>query len=290
MRAWLFEEFVMAPLIPFHALFMGTAYSRRQNWSVVPTVCSKFGVPMATELRHVNSAMISAEALDRDYYFLNEWVKRLMDVAVAVLLLLLLAPVFVLIACAIKLDSPGPVIFKQERVGRRRRRADGTLEETFFTFYKFRSMYSNSDDSIHRAFVKKLIEDGSERKLASLKRDNTIYKMDDDPRITRVGRFIRKTSLDELPQLWNVLAGHMSLVGPRPALPYEVALYKPWHKQRLDVMPGITGLWQVTARSSVPFDEIIKLDLDYVERQSLLLDLKILALTPVAVISGRGAA
>lgn len=245
---------------------------------------------MATELRHVNSAMISAEALDRDYYFLNEWVKRLMDVAVAVLLLLLLAPVFVLIACAIKLDSPGPVIFKQERVGRRRRRADGTLEETFFTFYKFRSMYSNSDDSIHRAFVKKLIEDGSERKLASLKRDNTIYKMDDDPRITRVGRFIRKTSLDELPQLWNVLAGHMSLVGPRPALPYEVALYKPWHKQRLDVMPGITGLWQVTARSSVPFDEIIKLDLDYVERQSLLLDLKILALTPVAVISGRGAA
>ncbi|MCZ7568422.1 MAG: sugar transferase [Ardenticatenaceae bacterium] len=245
---------------------------------------------MATELRHVNSAMISAEALDRDYYFLNEWVKRLMDVAVAVLLLLLLAPVFVLIACAIKLDSPGPVIFKQERVGRRRRRADGTLEETFFTFYKFRSMYSNSDDSIHRAFVKKLIEDGSERKLASLKRDNTIYKMDDDPRITRVGRFIHKTSLDELPQLWNVLAGHMSLVGPRPALPYEVALYKPWHKQRLDVMPGITGLWQVTARSSVPFDEIIKLDLDYVERQSLLLDLKILALTPVAVISGRGAA
>lgn len=245
---------------------------------------------MATELRHVNSALISTEALDQDYYWFSEWVKRAMDVAIAAFLLLVLAPLFILIGCAIKLDSPGPVIFKQERVGRRRRRSDGTLEETTFMFYKFRSMYYNSDDSIHRAFVKKLIEDGAERKLASLKRDNTIYKMDDDPRITPVGRIIRKTSLDELPQLWNVLLGHMSLVGPRPALPYEVALYKPWHKQRLDVMPGITGLWQVTARSSVPFDEIITLDLDYVERQSLWLDLKILALTPFAVISGRGAA
>lgn len=245
---------------------------------------------MATELRHVNTAIISAEALDRDAYFFNERIKRAMDIVIAALLLILLAPLFVLVACAIKLDSPGPAIFRQERVGRRRRRPDGTLEETIFTFYKFRSMYHNNDDAIHRAFIRQLIEDESGRKLASLKRDKSIYKMDDDPRITRVGRFIRKTSLDELPQLWNVLCGHMSLVGPRPALPYEVALYKPWHKQRLDVMPGITGLWQVTARSSVPFDEIIKLDLDYVERQSLWLDLKILFLTPFAVISGRGAA
>jgi lipopolysaccharide/colanic/teichoic acid biosynthesis glycosyltransferase len=244
---------------------------------------------MALELRHIQTVEF-AEKIEYEQH-LYDWFKRAADVLIALTVLLILAPLLLLIALAVKVSSDGPVIFAQERVGRRRRRHDGRWEETTFTFYKFRSMYHNNDDSVHRAFVQQLIIANEEReRLTVVKQECTIYKMENDPRITPIGRILRKTSLDELPQLWNVLRGDMSLVGPRPALPYEVALYKPWHKQRLDVTPGLTGLWQVTARSSVPFDEIIRLDLDYVERQSLWLDIKILALTPIAVISGRGAA
>jgi exopolysaccharide biosynthesis polyprenyl glycosylphosphotransferase len=198
--------------------------------------------------------------------------KRIMDIVLASIMLVAALPVMLLLAMAIKLDSPGPIIFRQTRVGRGGRR---------FTFYKFRSMYHNSDPQVHQQFVRNLINGNHSGK---------IYKLAEDKRITRVGRFLRRTSLDELPQLWNVLKGDMSLVGPRPPIPYEVAEYKEWHKQRLTVTPGLTGLWQVTARSSVSFDEMVALDLEYVRRQSLALDIKILLLTIPAVLSGRGAA
>lgn len=201
--------------------------------------------------------------------------KRLFDVVVALAMLVVLAPVMAVIAIAIKRDSQGPVIFKQTRVGKNRRP---------FTFFKFRSMYVNADHTVHQKFVKDLI-DG---KLPN-QNGKAVFKMMGDRRITPVGAFIRKTSLDELPQLFNVLKGDMSLVGPRPAIPYEVAEYREWHKRRLDVLPGLTGMWQVRGRSAVSFDDMVAMDIEYVEKSSLLLDVAILVQTVPAVLSGRGA-
>ena len=208
------------------------------------------------------------------------WMKRALDIVISLLALALLAPLLLLIALAVTLDSPGPVFFVQERVGydRRRRRPKG------FYMVKFRSMAHNCDQSVHQKHVTALINghDGSGNGAA-------LAKLTNDGRVTRVGRFLRKTSLDELPQFWNVLVGEMSLVGPRPPIAYEVSLYQAWQKVRLQVTPGITGIWQVNGRSRVSLDDMVRMDLDYVARRSLWLDIVILLKTPLVVITGWGA-
>jgi lipopolysaccharide/colanic/teichoic acid biosynthesis glycosyltransferase len=206
--------------------------------------------------------------------------KRVIDVIGSGLGLLFGAPLFVGIAAAIKLSSKGPVLFRQVRVGQ--------YGEPF-VFLKFRSMYVNNDPSIHKEYVKALISGRAERKSPDGK-DEGVYKLTRDPRVTRIGAFLRKTSLDELPQLYNVLKGEMSLVGPRPAIPYEVEAYEIWHRRRvLEAKPGITGLWQVNGRSRVTFDEMVRLDVRYAMTRSLWLDIKTLLSTPRAVILGEGA-
>jgi lipopolysaccharide/colanic/teichoic acid biosynthesis glycosyltransferase len=205
--------------------------------------------------------------------------KRLVDIAGSCGMLVILSPLFLVIALAIKLTSKGPVLFRQQRVGR--------LGKTF-VFLKFRSMYVNNDTTVHEVFVKKMI--ASEAQPQSGDSDEPVFKIVNDKRITPLGRFLRRTSLDELPQFLNVLKGEMSLVGPRPPIPYELAAYKTWHRQRLlAVKPGITGLWQVTCRSTVQFDDMVRLDLRYASLWSLWLDLKILLRTPAAVVRGSGA-
>jgi lipopolysaccharide/colanic/teichoic acid biosynthesis glycosyltransferase len=206
--------------------------------------------------------------------------KRLTDVLGSLLLLGILSPIFLIIAVAIKLTSRGPVLFRQKRVGE---------HGTPFTFLKFRSMYMNNDSNEHREYVRQLIAGQAERKSADGKTEG-VFKLTNDPRITPVGRVLRRSSLDELPQLINVLRGEMSLVGPRPPLPYEVEVYATWHRRRLlEAKPGITGLWQVQGRSRVEFDDMVRLDLRYARECSPLLDLKILLQTPKAVMGGDGA-
>jgi lipopolysaccharide/colanic/teichoic acid biosynthesis glycosyltransferase len=206
-------------------------------------------------------------------------IKRIMDIAGSLFVLTILSPVLFAIAVLIKLTSAGPVLFRQERVGQ----YGGT-----FTFLKFRSMYVESDHTVHQEYVKKLILGGDTAQV----HDNgqTVYKLTSDPRITALGRLMRRTSLDELPQLFNVLKGDMSMVGPRPPIPYEVGCYDIWHKRRLvGVKPGVTGLWQVGGRSKVKFDDMVRLDLKYAASWSLWLDLKILLQTPKVVLKGDGA-
>ncbi len=205
--------------------------------------------------------------------------KRPLDLIAACIGLIVAAPIAAVIALLIKLTSPGPVLFKQVRVGK-----DGRE----FVLYKFRSMYVGSDDSRHREYIKLFIE-GRDEELRKLQGDKKLYKMTSDDRVTLVGKFLRRTSLDELPQLINVLRGEMSMVGPRPHLPYEVELYKDWHRRRLEGMPGITGWWQIHGRSRVPFDEAVRMDLWYLEHQSLILDIRIMLRTITKAIVGRGA-
>lgn len=203
-------------------------------------------------------------------------IKRAMDIAGSVVLLILCAPVLVVIAIAVKATSKGPVLFKQKRVGQYGR---------CFTFLKFRSMQANNDAREHKEYVEKLI--AGQAVHAPEAAGKRVYKLANDQRITKVGKFLRKTSLDELPQFVNVLRGDMSLVGPRPPIPYEVAAYQTWHRRRvLDVKPGITGLWQVVGRSRVKFDDMVRLDLRYATTWSPWLDIKILLCTPAAVIKG----
>lgn len=208
------------------------------------------------------------------------FVKRTVDFTGSSIMLILLAPVFVVIALAIKLSSRGPVFYRQQRVGR--------YGQTF-TFLKFRSMFVNNDSNVHKDFVTRLIASKAEE-AAPKETGEGVYKLTNDKRITRVGKILRRTSLDELPQFINVLKGEMSLVGPRPPIPYELAAYQTWHRHRLlAVKPGITGLWQVMGRSSVRFDEMVRLDLRYASTWTPWLDLKILLRTPGAVIRGSGA-
>jgi len=203
--------------------------------------------------------------------------KRLMDVTGSAAILFLLAPVLVAIALAIKLTSKGPVIFRQHRVGQYGKP---------FAFLKFRSMRVGNDNSEHKEYVTKLIANQAQAQCSD-KSGVGVYKLTNDKRITPIGQFLRRSSLDELPQLLNVLLGDMSLVGPRPPIPYEVAAYQTWHRRRvLEAKPGITGLWQVTGRSRVTFDEMVRLDLRYATTWSPLLDLKILLRTPFAVLKG----
>jgi len=213
--------------------------------------------------------------------------KRCLDVILAGLLLILLLPLILLIAVLIKLDSPGPVLFAQERVGAKRqwlgRQAIWIIRN--FTMYKFRSMVQNADPSVHEAYIRDFVE--GRARPASENGGN--FKLTNDPRVTRIGHFLRKFSLDELPQLLNVLKGNMSLVGPRPVPPYEVACYGDGDHKRLAALPGITGYWQVKGRCQVAFEEMIRMDLEYIRKASLWLDLKILFLTIPAVLSRRGA-
>jgi len=206
-------------------------------------------------------------------------VKRCLDIVGSLLALLIMAPLMILIAIAVRLNSPGPVLFRQTRLGQ---------SGKSFTFLKFRSMYAKTDHAIHEAYIKRFIANRAD--FPANGGDNNVYKLQADPRITRVGQFLRRTSLDEIPQFFSVLVGHMSLVGPRPPLPYEFAAYQIWHRRRLLVVkPGITGLWQVEGRSRVKFDEMVRMDIQYARSWSLWTDIKILLRTPRAVLSGTGA-
>jgi lipopolysaccharide/colanic/teichoic acid biosynthesis glycosyltransferase len=206
--------------------------------------------------------------------------KRVMDIVGSALALLFLMPAFLAIACAVKATSKGPIFFRQRRIGQHGKS---------FVFLKFRSMFVNNDAAIHKAYVQKLIT-GKADKQTSNGSGEGVYKLTRDPRITKVGSFLRKTSLDELPQFINVLMSEMSLVGPRPPVPYEVEAYDIWHRRRLlEAKPGITGLWQVSGRSRVKFDDMVRLDLHYARTWSPWTDVKILWRTPGAVILGSGA-
>ncbi len=193
--------------------------------------------------------------------------KRFTDIAVASLILLLLLPVIPIIVILIKLDSPGPVLFRQKRVGKSGRE---------FDFFKFRSMHTGAENVI-----------ASLRPLSGV--DGPVFKLKEDPRVTSTGRFLRRSSLDELPQLLNVLKGDMSIVGPRPNLPSEVSQYLPWQRRRLDVTPGITCYWQIAGRSHIGFQEWMRLDLEYIRNRSLITDMKIMLKTIPAVIARKGA-
>ena len=211
--------------------------------------------------------------------WLSRLAKRVMDIAGSLLALLFFLPLLLVIAIAVKLTSRGPVLFCQQRIGQYGRK---------FRFLKFRSMCVNNDPAIHQEFVMRFIANQNGCSQAS--QGQSPYKLVADPRVTPVGRFLRRTSLDELPQFLNVLIGNMSLVGPRPPLPYEVERYQVWHRTRLmAAKPGITGLWQVAGRSRVKFDDMVRMDLRYATSWSLWLDIKILLQTPQAVFSGNGA-
>lgn len=200
--------------------------------------------------------------------------KRILDIVFTLLILIPLCLVIAIVAVLIRLDSPGPVFFRQKRVG---------MNGVEFDMLKFRSMYLDAGDAEHRAAIKQymngeMLNNGEE----------AAYKLVDDPRVTRIGRFIRKTSIDELPQFFNVLLGQMTLVGPRPPLPYEVEEYTPRDWLRLSGKPGLTGTWQVYGRSRVPFREMVEMDIEYLHQQSFWLDLKLIFLTVPVMISGRG--
>ena len=206
--------------------------------------------------------------------------KRALDVAGALVALLLLSPLMLIVALAIKLTSPGPVIFRQQRIGQ------GGAP---FTFYKFRSMRSDNDDRVHRDYVASLI-DGEQTSGVESAGSAGRFKMKADPRVTAIGRFIRKASIDEVPQFWNVLKGDMSLVGPRPPVPYEADRYKAWHRRRVfELKPGLTGIWQVEGRSRVSFDDMVRMDLRYLRECSLGFDLRILLRTVAVVATCEGA-
>ncbi len=212
--------------------------------------------------------------------YLSRAVKRVIDIVGSGVLLLFLSPLLSAIALAMKLTSKGPVLFRQERLGQ---------FGTSFKCLKFRTMNENNDPKIHQEYIQRFIAGQSGTENAEPGKP-VVYKLTNDPRVTTVGKFLRKTSLDELPQFWNVLRGEMSLVGPRPPVPYEYEAYDIWHRRRvLELKPGVTGLWQVSGRSRMCFDDMVRLDLRYSQSWSLWLDVKILMATPRAVLGGEGA-
>jgi lipopolysaccharide/colanic/teichoic acid biosynthesis glycosyltransferase len=202
--------------------------------------------------------------------------RRALDVSIAGTALLVLVPVIVVAALAVRATSPGPVLFRQRRLGRHMRP---------FTVLKFRTMRADADSKVHREYVRQLIGTEPEGQ-----RREGLYKLAVDDRITRVGRFLRSWSLDELPQLWNVLRGEMSLVGPRPVIEYEVEQYPDWYLRRFAVKPGLTGLWQVSGRNELSYEDMVRFDIEYAERRSLWLDLRILARTALVVMRRQGVA
>jgi len=225
-------------------------------------------LPVVTAMGSVAQSLERPAQTDALYLFL----KRALDILVAATMIVALLPLFIILGIAIHLDSPGPCFYRGERVGRYGRR---------FRVVKFRSMRADSDNTAHAAFLHQLMQDGT---------TCAIYKVPSDCRVTRVGKFLRRTSLDELPQLWNVLCGDMSLVGPRPDVPYAIADYAPWMQRRLAVTPGVTGLWQVSGRSRLSLLDMYRLDVEYAEHASLGLDLSILFKTIPVVLTRDGAA
>lgn len=228
----------------------------------------------------VNSTLYPDQSANLQARRIPHTLKRSLDAVGSFFGLLILSPIFGLIALLIKMTSTGTVFYRQERIGQYGK---------VFKMLKFRSMHAVNDPTIHQAFVRELIAGKGKAPVPGQNGGGT-YKIREDPRVTPFGKFLRKSSLDELPQLWNVLKGEMSLVGPRPPIPYELESYDIWHRRRLlEAKPGITGLWQVNGRSRTTFDEMVRLDLHYAQTWSLWLDLKILLKTPLAVLSGEGA-
>jgi len=262
------EVIISDPKVPGEALFdvmIQTGRRRGVEFRIAPTLLNC--LPSKTEIDQVGSlpmVTLFRSPLSRGARI----VKRASDLVIATLALVLFAPVWLLIALWIKLDSRGPVFYTQERVG-----MDGRI----FLFYKFRTMHAGTDDASHREYQRAYINGRPDSNLGDDARP--VFKLRTDDRITRVGRVLRRTSLDELPQLFNVMRGEMSIVGPRPPIPYEVENYQVWHRKRLDMKPGITGLWQVSGRNRLPFEEMVRMDLYYIENWSLLLDLKIILQT-----------
>jgi exopolysaccharide biosynthesis polyprenyl glycosylphosphotransferase len=209
----------------------------------------------------------------------ERFIKRAFDIVFSALVLILTAPLWIVISLLIKFDSKGTILFRQERVG---------MDGRKFLCYKFRTMKADADENIHRQMYRKNIE-GSHEANAGDAEKPVFGKVKNDPRVTKIGKFLRRTSLDELPQFLNVLRGEMSVVGARPPIPYEVEEYDLRHRKRLDMKPGITGLWQVSGRNRLTFEEMVRIDLYYIENWSLWLDLKIILLTLPAVLRGDGA-
>jgi lipopolysaccharide/colanic/teichoic acid biosynthesis glycosyltransferase len=207
--------------------------------------------------------------------------RRALDLVVGSFLIVLLSPLLLAVAIAVRLDSPGPALFRQRRVGLRQRE---------FTLFKFRSMRADADQADHKEYVSALIAGRGEPSTDEGTGGEGLYKLVGDRRVTRVGQTIRGWSIDELPQLFNVVLGDMSLVGPRPTTPYEVADYPAWYFDRFSVKPGLTGLWQVSGRNERTYEEMVQIDVEYVETRTLRLDLSILVRTPWVVLSKKGAA
>ena len=241
------------------------------------------------QLQRFDPLALSPLVEDRDYFYYL--IKRVIDVLLASFFLVILSPIMAVIAILIRLDSRESSIVSQERVGSKRWTHGGFSywQRSGFTCYKFRTMVRNADSSLHRSYVQAHINN-DHKSMDKLQGDKTeTRKLVRDPRVTRLGKFLRKSSLDELPQFWNVIKGDMSLVGPRPPIMYEVEEYEPWHLQRLEGLPGLTGLWQVSGRSSMDFDDSVRLDIHYINTRSLSQDLKIIIKTPLAIITTRGA-
>ena len=251
------------------------AANTEATWRVRSDIYSPKAGSVAAPLRKV-----ARPAGNRVKRVFHRSAKRALDIAGSAALLAVCSPVFLIIAALVKWTSKGPVFFRQERVGQHAQP---------FMMLKFRTMQTNAGHEIHQQYVSEYIQ-GRVANAPTANAAPPVFKIVGDPRVTNVGHFLRRSSLDELPQFLNVLKGEMSLVGPRPPLPYEVKCYKAWHVRRVvEAKPGITGLWQVTGRSRTTFDEMVRLDLRYARRQSLWIDLKILLATPLAVITGKGA-
>lgn len=205
------------------------------------------------------------------------WWKEILDRLMALIIIVVLCPLMAVIAIVIRLDSPGNPIYRRQQIGEKGRT---------FKMYKFRTMYINNDDSEYKSFIVKYTRENAPYMVGQ--DGKAVYKFVNDPRVTRFGAWLRKTNLDELPQLLNVLKGEMSIVGPRPDIPFAVSMYKDWHRKRLGVKPGITGLWQVCRRKSLPFEGMVRLDINYIKRQSFFLDVKVLFLTVVTILRRDG--
>jgi exopolysaccharide biosynthesis polyprenyl glycosylphosphotransferase len=269
------EVIISDPNVPGEALFdvmIQTGRRRGVEFRIAPTLLNC--LPSKTEIDQVGSLPM-VTLFRSPLSSAARLAKRVSDLVIASITLTILAPFWLLIALLIKLDSRGPVFYKQERVG-----MDGRV----FLFYKFRTMRADTDDTRHREYQRMYIKGQPDSNLGDAERP--AYKLRGDERVTRLGRVLRKLSLDELPQLFNVLRGDMSVVGPRPPIPYEVESYELWHRKRLDMKPGITGLWQVSGRNRLPFDEMVRMDLYYIENWSLLLDMKIILQTLPVMLRG----
>ncbi|OGO23744.1 MAG: hypothetical protein A2144_05195 [Chloroflexi bacterium RBG_16_50_9] len=205
------------------------------------------------------------------------WWKGVLEPVVALFAIVILSPLLVIIALAIRLDSPGSALYRREQVGK-----NGST----FTAYKFRTMRINNDDSEYKSYLVKYVLENAPYKIDQ--KGQAVYKVVDDPRVTKVGSVLRRTNLDELPQLINVLKGEMSFIGPRPDIPFAVAMYKDWHWKRLNVKPGITGLWQVCQRKCLSFEGMVRLDISYIKRQSLMIDTRIALLTVGTILKRDG--